>query len=837
MSCDAIDLRCLMADVTDDQIAAQIAHERDQGERGEARVRRGIEADRESGQAGRTPGFRAILQQAALPLSIAIEEEIERLQQGAVRRKPPELRTLRLLEPKDLAVVALRTLLDDMGDRTRPADKRTLQSVARRIGDRVATEYMARGIYDASPALLRHVTTPPPDRGQRNYGAGIRRSNIVKTYLNRLDDTEPPMTTPEMVRLGVFILTVLEEAEVVVTKAIPIGPNRTKTIVTFTETVWDKITKIEDRATLLRPTLLPSIIPPRPWETQKSGGAWTPRSVGGMALVKARSPGNGARDLTYADIPEVFDAINYLQNTPYRVNRRVLEVASRMRDVGLSCSSLPNSHLEALPAIPADIATNAEARKAYREHAAAVHSRNAHTRANTLSALRTLSLAEELRDRPQLWFAKMLDFRGRVYDAGQFLFPQGTDLARGLLEYANGKPLGEEGAEWLAIHVANCYGEDKLSFADRVNWVHLNEGRILAAARDPFEERFWLDADEPMQFLAACFEWQGLRREGVSYVSHCRVGLDGTCNGLQHLSALLRDPIGGKAVNLLPGDQPADIYTEVLHAVTAELKRRAELGEPTAQAWLPLMKRSVVKRPVMTLPYGATRQGYADQIMEDTIRPLEKAAASPFGKDAYAAARYLAAIVWDATGQVVVAGRQAMEWLQDVAKVVGKRDAALRWTAPTGFPVVQQYLDYETRLVELRCLGQRVVFRLNKEDGSSDSKVNVQKMKRSVAPNFVHAMDAAHMLRTTEQIVRTVGPSVHLTMIHDSYATHACDVGALAAAIRQAFVQMYQERDWLEAFRDDIAASTGIPLEEFPPLPGSGTLELSDVINSQYFFG
>jgi DNA-directed RNA polymerase len=117
-----------------------------------------------------------------------------------------------------------------------------------------------------------------------------------------------------------------------------------------------------------------------------------------------------------------------------------------------------------------------------------------------------------------------------------------------------------------------------------------------------------------------------------------------------------------------------------------------------------------------------------------------------------------------------------------------------------------------------------------------EDKIDKTKMTRAIAPNFVHALDAAHMLRTVEQVLDTVGPSVHLTMIHDSYGTHACDAGRLAEALRQAFVQMYQEANWLEKFRDEIAEQIGEAATCIPPMPEAGKLVLSDVIRSQYFF-
>jgi DNA-directed RNA polymerase len=54
--------------------------------------------------------------------------------------------------------------------------------------------------------------------------------------------------------------------------------------------------------------------------------------------------------------------------------------------------------------------------------------------------------------------------------------------------------------------------------------------------------------------------------------------MDGTCNGYQHLSAMGRDPIGGRATNLVPGMKPADIYQEVADRVSWRLAKDA--GDP-----------------------------------------------------------------------------------------------------------------------------------------------------------------------------------------------------------------------------------------------------------------
>ena len=68
-------------------------------------------------------------------------------------------------------------------------------------------------------------------------------------------------------------------------------------------------------------------------------------------------------------------------------------------------------------------------------------------------------------------------------------------------------------------------------------------------------------------------------REGLSFVSHLPIAMDGSCNGLQLFSLMLRDPVGGTAVNLLPADTPQDIYRLGADKIIAKLERDRTGGE------------------------------------------------------------------------------------------------------------------------------------------------------------------------------------------------------------------------------------------------------------------
>jgi DNA-directed RNA polymerase len=812
---------------SDDQLAREMEHEQEMIDTGIARAEKRTAEEKARGNISATAGGRVIMSRMAGELSEMIIEEVVRLGSGMVRRKPPELRTLQLLPAKDTAVLALRSVTNSLAQLE--GSRCTTQRLGFGIGNEIESEYLARlfrksdrGLFDR---VLRRIN-------ERSRNPAQRRKEIIEAYEKISDDDAARMHNTEKVRLGVFLLGCIEKLGIVQSTNLSKGKKLTK-VFELTDTALAVMLKADQMNAEMSPYMYPTLIPPRPWSTLKSGGYWLPFKRGGQMVV-ARNKSNGIRSASEGDMPRMFGPVNYLQATPYRISAKVLEVINRMRSSNIICGSMPPSQLETIPAKPHDIETNEEARTVWRRAAREAHTRNAAMKGQMLAVEKTVMLAQSMSKEPHIYFPKVVDFRGRVYDMPSFLKPQGDDLSKGLLEFAHGKELGEDGAYWLAVQGANVWGEDKCPYDDRVGWVEANEARIVRAAEDPFAERFWMDADKPFQFLQFCFDWWGYTQHGLEHVSHTPVAMDGSCNGLQHLSAMLRDSVGGRAVNLLPGSKPEDIYTEVMKKVVIDLEERAGLGEPTAQKWLPLMKRSTVKRPVMTLPYGATRTGFADQIMEDTIRPLEKAGTSPFTSEPYAAAQYLGKLVWEATSSTVIAARDAMDWLQAVAKVVAKAGHPISWTSPSGFVVKQDYRKSKNKKVPLLIAGQRVQIQI--ADGYED-KIDSAKMALAIAPNFVHAMDAAHMLRTVEILLDIVGPTIHLSMVHDSYATHAADTESLQFAIRQAFVQMYQEQDWLISFRDELVDQ--LPEEvgaALPPLPAHGDLEITDVLNSLYFF-
>lgn len=116
-------------------------------------------------------------------------------------------------------------------------------------------------------------------------------------------------------------------------------------------------------------------------------------------------------------------------------------------------------------------------------------------------------MARKMKDEEGFYYPHNLDFRGRAYPMHPYLNHLGSDLCRGILEFAEGRPLGKSGLHWMKIQLANVYGGgvDKLSYEGRVSFTENNLEDIFDSADRPLEgRRWWLGAEDPFQCLATC---------------------------------------------------------------------------------------------------------------------------------------------------------------------------------------------------------------------------------------------------------------------------------------------------------------------------------------------
>lgn len=764
------------------------------------------------------PGL-ALLKGAMSPMVQAIEEF--KATKGAGRLGHTK-KFLRKLDDAEIAFMTIKRVINAI------ALREPLQRVAISLATWLKDHEEYRRFSSEHPGYLYAV-----EKNLKTAHMGHRKA-VIQRARRKMGVEDTVWTEKDKLHIGVKLIEILIQVTGIAQKVLH---NKHYLLVPTSDVdVWlrDKHAVCE----LLNPLFLPMVVPPRPWNCPYGGGLIGNAITFKSKLVKTRNR-KTLMALEDKPMPLIYRAINGLQATPWMINKFVLGVLNDLWVSGDALGGLPTQHSQPLPAKLWDSddeyaylkATDPDAIKRWKREATDVYDRRIKEDSKRVALIQKLYVADKLSREAKLYYVWELDFRGRLYPLQTHISPQADDSGKSLIKFANGLPLGERGAYWLMIHLANSYGVDKVSFEDRVAWVQSNARLIIDSASNPLDgDRFWTSADSPFQFLAACEEYAGLDKEGYSYCSHLPIGLDGSCNGLQNFSALLLDEVGGAVVNLIPRDSPADIYQEVADKLLAKVQADAIEGNYYAQLWLnnPLSWRKTVKRGVMTTPYGAKRYGLKDQLMAELLKHDIKI--SPH-EDNFKPCAYLGEKLYAAIGETVIAARNAMDWLQETAKLFSKEGLPITWTTPSGFNVRQEYKKQILRRIKTYWGSSNVQLSLQQDT----DKLDKMRQVNGISPNFIHSLDASHLHLT---VCKCLDAGItDFAMIHDSYATHAANTDLLNQLLREAFVEQYASKDIMADFREQILAQVPPELAaKIPLLPPKGSLDLSLVLQSKYFF-
>lgn len=299
---------------------------------------------------------------------------------------------------------------------------------------------------------------------------------------------------------------------------------------------------------------------------------------------------------------------------------------------------------------------------------------------------------------------------------------------------------------------------------------------------------------------------------------------DGSCNGLQHYAALGQDKSLAISVNLVGGENPADVYSGIAARVLDIVRGDAQKDPTTdpnafhARLLIDQVDRKLVKQTVMTSVYGVTYIGAREQIE----KRLKERGAIIDDTELFRASGYAAKTTLTALEEMFQAARSIMGWLGECAKVIASENQPVRWTTPLGLPVVQPYRKFGRHLVKTSLQ----VLTLQRET----NKIMVKQQRTAFPPNFVHSLDASHMMMTAVACKRA---GLNFAGVHDSYWTHACDVDEMNRILREKFVELYETpilENLLESFQKSF------PSLNFPPLPERGDFYLHNVLDSTYFF-
>lgn len=744
---------------------------------------------------------------------------------GKGGRQVKYLGLLKHVESELAVSIALNELFDNVfqGDRG-------LQDALLKIGTRIEDDIKFSKFKESNPEYYDVVIRDFKTKGTTNYRHMHR---VLTLKMHELNISWNDWTPLERVNVGEIVSKVIIESTGLfeIKKVLQIGARSPTATLQFTDKTAEWLDKFSNYAQFLRPLGAPCIIEPKPWESLYHGGFYSPEMQSKFPFVRTRH----LKHLQGADLSRHMQAVNKLQQTAWQINPQVNHFYKWCLEKNITSKiGLPSSQpyiFPPAPNCPKEGATQeqTEALLHWKRETARLHSKERKRHADAMALWRISTMAEEYRNYDKFYFVYTTDFRGRIYPVTSGLSPQGADYSKGLLRFSEGKELGEDGAYWFTVHGANLLGYDKDTYDGRVQYIMQPE-RVAAIrrVRDNLcsidTANFIAGADKPLQFLAWCLEFAEFLEVGSSFRSHLPVGLDGSCNGLQNFSAVLRDEVGGLATNVLPSERPNDIYGEVARVTIGKLHSVSSEDKPLADKLLSLgITRKTTKRPVMTLPYGLTKHSAA-QYIGDWLHENHEVH-FPTYTSFNQAKQLLNNKVWDSIGEVVKAAREGMDWLQEVAKLAGKEDKALVWTSPSGFRVYQRDSKSKVRRVKSALDG---IASYNIREYTDQLDKNA--LKNGSAPNYIHSMDAAHLVLT---VLESNGID-NWQMIHDDFGCHAADIPELHRAIRVAFFKMYDGVDRLAMFADEIHSTIDT---ELPDRPQMGNMQIKDVLDSEYFFG
>lgn len=694
------------------------------------------------------------------------------------------------LEPLAAAAIACKLTFDKVFSFKEGSN--TAVSVCSAIGHAIEDECQMRHYEEKVPALL---TTLKKNYWHKSIGTQ-QKLVVIKTLMNRYKvATWTPWGNSIRVKLGGWLLDCIMETSGWFSQEKIREGHKTVTYVLPTAEFLDIKDEVMATAELFAPLAWPMLVPPRDWSNEEQGGYILNEVMCGHDMVR-----RGNHRLIQGETP--LDFLNKIQKVGYRLNPFIVSTAEFLQEKEISVGKfLPVIHYD-LPPKPVDIAENKESRKNYRRGVAEVMNRQAQETRRSCRTRMTMEAVSKFKGRDKFYIPWSFDYRGRAYPIPAFLTPQDTDFGKSLIKFAELADVTPESYKWLAFQVATTYGLDKHTWDDRQQWVKDNIATITRIAEDPVDNiGDWEGAEEPWQFLAACDEYYHCVLKKDRLTTNLCVATDATCSGLQILAGLARDKSTAQLVNVLPSDKPQDAY-----AVIAEVSM-PHIPEVLWQVW----DRKCVKRTVMTIPYNAkafSNRQYIKEALKEKGIEVDK-------DDLTITVR----AVREAMSLVVPGPMSVMKWIEDeVSKAIKRGVTELEWTTPSGFVVAQRLMKKKTQVIDLKLLG-RCRLTVATED---DNIVDRNRHKAATAPNLIHSLDASLLHLSVKRF------DAPIALIHDSVLCRATDMSLLSTIVRETYMHLFADNDYLNTFAQQIGAETDPPI--------IGDLEPRSVIDSTYFF-
>jgi hypothetical protein len=444
-----------------------------------------------------------------------------------------------------------------------------------------------------------------------------------------------------------------------------------------------------------------------------------------------------------------------------------------------------------------------------------------------------INMAIVYRDLPKFFIPVRIDNRGRLYAQSDYLNYQGIELAKALLLFANAEKVDKTNE--LAIRFFKSYGVnlfgngwDKKSIEDKILWIKDNEADII-----DFKNGNLLNiAENKILFLAFCIEYNkylnSLNNNSTFWMSDFPIQVDATCNGYQHLALLLGDNALASHLNLTERtykDIPRDFYAFIALSLKDLFKEYLDTIKFNNLKSETLLKfkdnyerlynldihRSLIKKPVMTIPYNVTIDSMLNYIKEE------------FELDKDSLDRYFLkkeegrGIIWYVykknpnvrltetdirllsinINYIIYVKfpelKKLTNYFDGLAKYCNGLNINIPWILPSGLEIRQHYLEFET--IKMKPFEfKKNTYNLKLPEMN---KLNKRKQVRALMPNLVHSLDASSLALLSEDVFKY---TKNFYSVHDCFATTLAHTDELINSIRHVYLIIYSNNNYLIKF-------------------------------------
>ena len=688
-------------------------------------------------------------------------------------------------DPYAMALITMKVVLDVLGKEPEPG----LQELTTKIGAAIQLELRMNYYAIQEPELFKKTEFFFHKSAGTNQKATVFKRAFNKEEINW--PSWPPTTNH---KVGVWLLVCLADVTGWIKRTTVFRGGKRRRTITYTREFLAHRDTIIAAAESLAFCQWPMLCPPVDWTNDTSGGYLTESVRQCNPLI--RKAGKVA-STKQGDIPLAM--LNNLQQQVLQINKSVFAIADHFYEKKISVGKFRCDPPLPIPEnLLAGDASEDEV-TAYKRARRNAENYNADLPQKNYRTTEVMYVARKYVNELKLFLSASFDYRGRLYFHSVFN-PQGTDFDKSLFYFADEGPVNEY---WLAVHTATCFGLDKETMENRVKWTRENTSLIKRIADDPIHNHEWREASEPWCFLSSVLEYAACVLDCTKHTSGLPIGIDATCSGLQHLSALTLCHNTAAETNVIPTEKPADIYKTVAEASKAHMPEKYH-------DW---MNRKITKRSCMCCPYGvsmSSSRNYIRLALREESREFDSSDLTIITN----------AIFKKAIPEVLPGPIELMQWLKSSAlEILNSGKEVITWTSPSGFVVSQDLRHSNTVRIDTRLMGGA---RINCVVGDGYLEPDRSHHRSALAPNFVHANDAALIHLTFAYWDKP------FSVIHDCVLGRSCDMDAMGSEIRLHFAEMYKA-PVLQQWADEVGV-------QIPPDLIKNTLDIESVNNSTYFF-